>query len=549
MRDNGSNQSSHANQLTPIAYLNLISVPVCIFDNVGRICGANEEFIRIITGKKQSFESAREEIGSHEVVSQIKEASTDDTVEQIDIDINHESYIARFTKDENYSSVVLNKKSHQRAMEVELGKKLEMEQVNASIAFRLSKTTDFKRALEETITEIGFLLGANQVELFCLDPNSGQLKLNLSWCALDNKHPIQAERILDMLDIQKVKSNKGSERAFDIEQCMKPVENQIGVKGEVIFIPIDATQEILIVAIGSECFVCDRERYRPTLEIIANIILNALRVHLAERKLRQSEERYRKVVEESLQGVIVFHADSAEIAYSNPTACKMLGYSLDELTSMTAKDVETMVHWTDRSEFRTLFTAIREGKNDKTKTDIRVTKKDGKIVWFELLLSRIEFENEPHILAALIDISEKRQSIADLQNSNRDLELYASLLRHDMKNDLQAIFSNTEAINLLIQDDELVEEFTSSTIAAVERMLDVLNIFGRPDDMQAKEIAPFLESIAVEAARSYVGMRCSLKIDPDVFMIRVIGGRLLPMVFTTYCEMQQNMLDPIQQLQ
>ena len=80
-------------------------------------------------------------------------------------------------------------------------------------------------------------------------------------------------------------------------------------------------------------------------------------------------------------------------------------------------------------------------------------------------------------------------------------------------------------------DNEMVQEFAEANFAGVKRMLDVLNVFGKADTQRKRYIAPILEGVSVDAAQSYVGMKCTLHIDPDVLMVRVVGGRMLSMVF------------------
>ena len=119
----------------------------------------------------------------------------------------------------------------------------------------------------------------------------------------------------------------------------------------------------------------------------------------------------------------------------------------------------------------------------------------------------------------------------EIMNSHRDLELYASLLRHDLKNDLQAIFSNSEAIQLLSDPESEVIEFSEAVIAAVERMIQLLDIFGRPDKDFEKEILPLVEYKASQAAKADVALKISIDARPEIFGLSVVGGRLLPMVF------------------
>ena len=59
---------------------------------------------------------------------------------------------------------------------------------------------------------------------------------------------------------------------------------------------------------------------------------------LAERALRESEQRYRTVIEQAFDGVWLEREDST-ILDVNPGACAMLGYSREELIGQRAADL------------------------------------------------------------------------------------------------------------------------------------------------------------------------------------------------------------------
>ena len=93
------------------------------------------------------------------------------------------------------------------------------------------------------------------------------------------------------------------------------------------------------------------------------------------------------------------------------------------------------------------------------------------------------------------------------------------------------ITGNSEVMRLSAKDNEMVQQFAEANVTGVKRILELLRIFGRPKKERKRLIAPTLESLSVEAAKTHVGMICQLRIDPDTLMTRVAGGRMLPMVF------------------
>jgi PAS domain S-box-containing protein len=76
------------------------------------------------------------------------------------------------------------------------------------------------------------------------------------------------------------------------------------------------------------------------------------------------------------------------------------------------------------------------------------------------------------------DITEDKRNEAIRIQQESEIDLYGSLLRHDLRNDLGLILSYIEGVQMLVQSaDEEVLSFLNSAIASVERMANLLNSF------------------------------------------------------------------------
>ncbi len=252
---------------------------------------------------------------------------------------------------------------------------------------------------------------------------------------------------------------------------------------------------------------------------------------VANKEIREREERYRNLIHGSLQGTAILVGPPFGFTFINEAGSDSIGYSTEELQDFTSDDVEALVHWTDRSRILRYIGEILSGKRESVRTEARFNKKSNEVIWFDLSMSGVKIQDRMSLIATFIDVTEQRQALADLQDTQKDLEIFASLLRHDLRNDLQVITGNSEVMRLSASDNEMVQQFAEANLTGVKRMLELLRIFGRPEQERKRLIAPTLESLSVEAAKTHVGMICQLHIDPDALMIRVAGGRMLPMVF------------------
>ena len=142
---------------------------------------------------------------------------------------------------------------------------------------------------------------------------------------------------------------------------------------------------------------------------------------------QESENIYKKLVEASLQGIVIAQGIPPRLDYANPAISKMLGYSSDELTSFTFEQIKKVVHPDDRSDLFGQYENHLEGKPVRPNYEVRIIRKDGNIVWLEVSATRIEYNGEPAVLATFIDITERKRAEELVRESE---ERYRSILEN-----------------------------------------------------------------------------------------------------------------------
>jgi PAS domain S-box-containing protein len=128
----------------------------------------------------------------------------------------------------------------------------------------------------------------------------------------------------------------------------------------------------------------------------------------AEKALRESEQKYRNLVENSLQGVIILQDFS--IIYANPAAANILRYSIGELIALTPEKVMAMIPSEDIPAVKERFYGIMEGKPIQVYDERRGIKKDGTIYWYASYDIRIEYDGKPAVQSTIIDITDRKQA-------------------------------------------------------------------------------------------------------------------------------------------
>ncbi len=130
-----------------------------------------------------------------------------------------------------------------------------------------------------------------------------------------------------------------------------------------------------------------------------------------------------------------------------------------------------------------------------------------------------------------VDITDRKLAETELKNTNRDLELYASILRHDLGNDLQVIFSTNEVAEMLTPKGSELIEFIEANKAAADRMSRLLDVFGRPEKEAEKTIVSLIENISIQARKAHKNLTIRVKYPKTMKGTRIAGGRLLHTVF------------------
>ena len=133
--------------------------------------------------------------------------------------------------------------------------------------------------------------------------------------------------------------------------------------------------------------------------------------------LKESEEKYRTLVEQSLQGIMIGQGVPPRVVFVNLAMAKMLGYTPEELTSLSPKEIEASVYPEDRVAFFDRFSYRLQGEPPPSNFEFRAIRKDGEIRWIEVSANRIEYQGQPAVRATFIDIDERKRAEEALRES------------------------------------------------------------------------------------------------------------------------------------
>ncbi|RYG35168.1 MAG: PAS domain-containing sensor histidine kinase, partial [Chitinophagaceae bacterium] len=200
----------------------------------------------------------------------------------------------------------------------------------------------------------------------------------------------------------------------------------------------------------------------------------------AEAALRASEENFSAIVSQSIAGIFKMSLD-ARIIYSNEYFGKMTGYTVEEMCRLSVAD---LVYEEDLQRTNDLFAKMLEdGKGFEIEK--RLKRKDGTVIWVLNHLSFIQTQGDKanEIVAISVDITEKKmftqklerlvnERTLALQRSNEDLQQFAHIASHDLKEPVRKILTfNNRVLNEYSEElPDKAKTYLQKTGNAADRM-------------------------------------------------------------------------------
>lgn len=123
-----------------------------------------------------------------------------------------------------------------------------------------------------------------------------------------------------------------------------------------------------------------------------------------EQALRQSEERYRTLVESSFDGIFV--QKDHKVAFANSRLSEMLGYQAGELEG---RDSLSIYHPDDRPLIVRRADARLSGEPVPSDYEIRMQRKDGSTFQVELAAKVVQFGGGQGVQVCVRDITERKR--------------------------------------------------------------------------------------------------------------------------------------------
>lgn len=208
------------------------------------------------------------------------------------------------------------------------------------------------------------------------------------------------------------------------------------------------------------------------VSVLANEINKAMdALESMEHQLRESERRYRSIVDDQTELITRFLPDGT-VTYVNNIQAQEFGLSPQDLVGRNYRDL--LPHDTREELIRHLATITSH--DPVSNLEYRVARKDGSVKWYAWTLRGIFAEDGKvrEYQGVGRDLTSKRMAEEALRQANKKLDLMSSVTRHDILNQL-TVAHGFIAIAKRQTEDPKIKEQLSKAEGAIHAIQDHLN--------------------------------------------------------------------------
>ncbi len=179
-------------------------------------------------------------------------------------------------------------------------------------------------------------------------------------------------------------------------------------------------------------FIIDIAKSR--LATSARLISAMVERRQAEIKVRESEKKYRELVERANDGIVIIQDE--KVKFLNRQAAEILGYTVEEVLNKSFVDY---IHPDHIPEALNMYQARISGQDVHSRYETKLIGKDGQVIEVEVNSGITSYQNNPADFAFVRDITERKLMEEKIRRKSEQFEKAIESLSHpfyviDIKN-------------------------------------------------------------------------------------------------------------------
>ena len=189
-------------------------------------------------------------------------------------------------------------------------------------------------------------------------------------------------------------------------------------------------------------------------------------------RLAESEARYRQLIEQSPDGILIHQAGS--MRFANRAAARLFGYERPD--DMVGQALASHLAPEGRETVLGRIEARIRGDAVPVANEVEALRRDGSRVWLEAAAALVEWEGEPATLVCCTDVSERRRRVAAEREADslRSVTMLANAAAHEINNPLTIIAGNVQLLGGKLSERADLQDHVRRTERAVQRIVEMV---------------------------------------------------------------------------
>jgi|GEM_PF-6140173 len=181
-----------------------------------------------------------------------------------------------------------------------------------------------------------------------------------------------------------------------------------------------------------------------------------------ENALKESEERYRIVVEGIQHGIVIANSFPPKVLFANSGMLEILGYSIEELQSMPHHELMAIVHPEDVQKiFGSYHAGLESGNGMPENYVFRIFRKNSEMRWIQASASPSRHKGEDVLVGFFTDVTEQKEAREAEAIAKQRIETAAHMealrrmaggIAHDFNNLLTGFYGNLDLAIAELED-------------------------------------------------------------------------------------------------
>ncbi|MGB8220474.1 MAG: PAS domain S-box protein [Methanoregula sp.] len=322
----------------------------------------------------------------------------------------------------------------------------------------ITKRREAEEALKESEKRYRDLFEINNTVMFIVDPETGRL---VDANAAASRYYGYSREEFAGLNITEINIQ-------DPDVTLKDMAHARVDEGAVFqFRHRKKSGEIRDVEVFSAPITQEGHRY------LHSIIQDVTERRRAQEALKASEQKFRDIFNNSTDAIylheILKNGTPGRFTDVNDVACRMLGYTKEELLEKSPLDIAPEYH---NPPLEKIFEDQRTRGMVSFETGHMT--KDGTIIPVEVNTHVVTIQGKNVILAVVRDVRARKKAEEAIRLVNKKLNLLSGITRHDIKNQLTALLQYIDLSKMTVQDPDLKKIIDKEEVVAhnIQRQIE-----------------------------------------------------------------------------